>query len=342
MATSYQNSMRCEDARIAAIIPLYNGAPYIRRAIESVLRQNLPPTEIIVVDDGSTDNGSQVVETLAQEHPIKLLHKANGGQASARNFGVANSSCDLIALLDQDDVWYCNHLEQLVIPFTQRRAIELGWAYSNLDEIDEQGRLVTRSALRLFDNVQHPKRDIRGCLCTDMYVLPSASLISRKAFDAVSGFDERLRGYEDDDLFLRLFRAGYDNVYIDEALSQWRMFPRSSSYSPRMAVSRMLYLRKLLEEFPDDPARGRFWRRDVLLPRFFLPMIVCFVDAVQRRDRDLMHSSLKELRFVTRYHNRRIRALMKLLLPLLQIPGVARTLLVARPALLPLSRRMLG
>src|ERR1700722_18489529 len=342
MTTCYQASTPREDAQIAAIIPLYNGAPYIQQAMESVLRQNLPPTEIIVVDDGSTDNGSQIVATLAQEHPIKLLHKANGGQASARNFGVANSSCDLIALLDQDDVWYCNHLEQLVIPFTQRRGVEFGWAYNNLDEIDEQGRLNTRSALGLFDNVQHPKRDVDGCLRTDMYVLPSASLISRKAFDAVGGFDERLRGYEDDDLFLRLFRAGYDNVYVDEALSQWRMFPRSSSYSPRMAVSRMLYLRKLLEEFPDDPARGRFWRRDVLLPRFFLPMIASFADAVQRRDRDLMHSSLQELRFRTRSPNRRIRALMKLLLPLLQFPGVARTVLVARPALLPLSRRILG
>jgi glycosyltransferase involved in cell wall biosynthesis len=342
MVPTYQDSVRREDARIAAIIPLYNGAPYIQQAIESVLRQNRPPTEIIVVDDGSTDNGSQVVETLAQEHPIKLLHKTNGGQGSARNFGVANSNCDLIALLDQDDVWYCNHLEQLVIPFTQDRVIELGWAYSNLDEIDEQGRLIARSALRLFDKVQHPKRDVDGCLRTDMYVLPSASLISRKAFDAVGGFDERLRGYEDDDLFLRLFRAGYDNVYVDEALSQWRMFSRSSSYSPRMAVSRMLYLHKLLEEFPDDPARGRFWRRDILLPRFFLPMLAGFVDAVQRSDRELMHRSLKELRFVTRYHNRRIRALMTLLLPLLQCPGVARTLLVARPALRPLSRRILG
>src|SRR3984957_6706354 len=342
MAISKQVPARCEDARIAAIIPLYNGAPYIHEAIESVLRQTLPPTEIIVVDDGSTDNGPQIVEQLAREHPIKLLHRPNGGQGSARNFGIAQSNCDLIAMPDQDDVWYCDHLEQLARPFLQTRTIELGWTYSNVDEIDGQGRMVARSVLRFFDNVQHPKRDVHGCLSTDMYVLPSASLISRKAFAAVGGFDERLRGYEDDDLFLRLFRAGYDNVYVDEALSQWRMFPRSSSYSPRMAVSRMLYLRKLLEEFPDDPARGRFWRRDVLLPRFFLPMIASFADAVQRRDRDLMHSSLQELRFRTRSPNRRIRALMKLLLPLLQFPGVARTVLVARPALLPLSRRILG
>jgi glycosyltransferase involved in cell wall biosynthesis len=328
--------------RIAAIIPLYNGAPYIQQAIESVLFQSLRPAEIIVVDDGSTDNSAQVVERLAREHPIRLLSKSNGGQGSARNFGVAKSNCDLIALLDQDDVWYCNHLAQLARPFLQARAIELGWAYSNLDEIDEQGRLIVRSVLRLFDKVQHPKRDVHGCLSTDMYVLPSASLISRKAFESVGGFDERLRGYEDDDLFLRLFRAGYDNVYVDEALSQWRIFSRSSSYSPRMAVSRMLYLRKLLEEFPDDPARDRFWRRDVLLPRFLPHLVAEFVNAVQRRDRELMRTSLENLRFVSCYHNRRIRAVLKLLLPLLRLPGVARALLVARPALLPLSRRILG
>ena len=328
--------------RIAAIIPLYNGAPYIRRAIESVLRQSLPPTGIIVVDDGSTDNGPQVVEKLARGHPINLLHKPNGGQGSARNFGIARSSCDLIALLDQDDVWYCNHLERLARFFLEPRAIELGWAYSNVDEIDQQGRLMVRSVLRLFDNVQHPKRDVHGCLRTDMYVLPSASLISRKAFEAVGGFDEGLRGYEDDDLFLRLFRAGYDNVYVDEALSQWRMFSGSSSYSPSMAISRMLYLRKLLEEFPDDPARGRFWRRDVVLPRFLPHLLAEFVDAVQRRDRELVRTSLDDLRFVSCYHNRRTRAVLKLLLPLLRFPSVARVLLMARPALLPLSRRILG
>ena len=104
MAISKQVPARCEDVRIAAIIPLYNGAPYIHEAIENVLRQTLPPTEIIVVDDGSTDNGPQIVEQLAREHPIKLLHRPNGGQSSARNFGIAQSNCDLIAMLDQDDV----------------------------------------------------------------------------------------------------------------------------------------------------------------------------------------------------------------------------------------------
>jgi glycosyltransferase involved in cell wall biosynthesis len=101
MANSKQGAVRCKDVLIAAIIPLYNGAPYIQQAIESVLHQSLPPTEIIVVDDGSTDGGPQIVAKLAREHPIRLLHKPNGGQGSTRNFGIGNSGCDLIALLDQ-------------------------------------------------------------------------------------------------------------------------------------------------------------------------------------------------------------------------------------------------
>lgn len=96
-------SRRLAQLRIAAIIPLYNGGRFIREALESVLAQTLPPAEIVVVDDGSTDNGPDIVAEMAATHPISLLRKPNGGQASARNFGIAETSSELIALLDQDD-----------------------------------------------------------------------------------------------------------------------------------------------------------------------------------------------------------------------------------------------
>jgi glycosyltransferase involved in cell wall biosynthesis len=98
---------------IAAIIPLHNGARWIAGALNSILSQTLKPDEIIVVDDGSTDDGagSRIVQTIAGGHPgIRLLHKENGGQSSARNHGAAHATSDLIALLDQDDAWYPNHL----------------------------------------------------------------------------------------------------------------------------------------------------------------------------------------------------------------------------------------
>jgi glycosyltransferase involved in cell wall biosynthesis len=93
------------DLSIVAIIPLYNGARWIDQAIRSVFAQTVQPDEFIVVDDGSTDDGPAIVEKLAEERPITLLRKPNGGQSAARNFGVAHSGSALIAVLDQDDRW---------------------------------------------------------------------------------------------------------------------------------------------------------------------------------------------------------------------------------------------
>jgi glycosyltransferase involved in cell wall biosynthesis len=256
-----------QDLSVAAIIPLYNGARWIEQSIRSVFAQRLQPDEFIVVDDGSTDDGPAVVERLAQEHPITLLRKPNGGQSSARNFGVACSKSALIALLDQDDFWHPDHLEELRRPFEADHRGVIGWVYSDLDRIDEAGNLFCRKFLSTLGN-DHPKRHVWECLRQDMFVLPSASLISRKAFEAVGGFDERLSGYEDDDLFLRLFRASWENVYVEKSLSTWRIFEASASYTIRMSKSRMIYLEKLIKSFPNEPRLGIFYGRDLIAPRF--------------------------------------------------------------------------
>ncbi len=258
----------CKDLLITTIIPLYNGGPFIQEAIESVLAQTLTPDEIIVVDDGSTDNGPEIVMQMAKTNTIRLIRKENGGQSSARNVGADHAHGDLIAFLDQDDAWYPNHLAELIQPFYQTRAIELGWTYSDLDEVGKDGQLISRCFLSPM-KVAHPKRDLISCLRFDMFILPSASLISRRAFLKVGGFDERLSGYEDDDLFLRLFQAGFDNIYIPIPLSKWRMHQSSSSYSVRMAISRATYARILIARFPNDPNSSRYYVRDLIAPRFF-------------------------------------------------------------------------
>ena len=182
------------------IIPLYNGARYIEQTLNSVFSQSLPATEVIVVNDGSTDNdaGISIVQRLAKTHPLTLLHKPNEGQSSARNAGVRQTRSDLIAFLDQDDLWYEDHLHELVKPFMISSQPKVGWVYSDLDEIDQNGFLVCRSFLSILPTA-HPKRNIFDCIRQDMFVLPSASLICREAFEAAGGFDERLCGYEDDE-----------------------------------------------------------------------------------------------------------------------------------------------
>jgi glycosyltransferase involved in cell wall biosynthesis len=256
-----------------------------------------------VVDDGSTDDGPRIVERLAQSHPIRLLRKPNGGQSSARNFGVTHSKSALIALLDQDDAWYPHHLATLIRPFRKQRGVPLGWVYSDLDEIDENGGMVNKRLLNLIPRVsvfprENPKRSLAGCLSNDLFILPSASLISRGAFDAVGGFNESLCGYEDDDLFLRLFRAGYDNIFIDEPLSQWRIYQTSTSYTSRMARSRMIYATKLFEQFPDDRARRRYWSRDCIAPRFVNQVIGDCVRALETRDAEMFRTAVGHLQIL--------------------------------------------
>jgi glycosyltransferase involved in cell wall biosynthesis len=331
------------DFSIVAIIPLYNGARWIEQAIASVVTQTRQPDEFIVVDDGSTDNGAgaAIVEQMAQEHPfIRLVRKPNGGQSSARNCGVAHSNSALIAPLDQDDIWYPTHLETLIKPFCERRHVPLGWVYSNVDLVAEDGRLVVRNYLRDVP-AEHPKRHLTRCLSEDMHVLPGASLISRAAFEAIGGFDERLSGYEDDDLFLRLFVANYDNVFIDEALSQWRMVQSSSGHSLRMLASGMIYMDKLLKAFPDDEACGHRYARDFIAPRFFKTALVYFGQALRRHNAQQRREIAEDFRRILPHLRRRIKIPLQLMLLLMRSSLGGWTLLLTRPLLVRIYRAVL-
>jgi glycosyltransferase involved in cell wall biosynthesis len=255
------------DKKISVVIPVYNGEKYIAKAIQSVVDQTLPPHEIIVVNDGSTDASAQVLADLVKKYPIQYYQKENGGQSSARNYGVRASQGDLIAFLDQDDVWYPNHLEELIKPFLENSYPELGWVYSTIDEIGEDDELYRLDVLSYCD-ATHPKRSLAQCLSTDMFVIPSVTLVSKKAFNDVDGFDERLSGYEDDDLFLRIFTKGYRNVFIDKSLAQWRIHDKSCSWDRRMSRSRITYAKKLLDKYQDNFVRGFRYRTEIILQRF--------------------------------------------------------------------------
>jgi glycosyltransferase involved in cell wall biosynthesis len=324
---------------ISAVIPLYNGSKFIEAALQSVFTQTLPPNEVIVVDDGSTDQGPAQVNAMAERYPIVLLSRPNGGQSAARNFGVAHSSGELIALLDQDDIWYPTHLEALTRPFVEHTiGAAAGWVYSDVDEIDADGQMIRQAILSTLPT-EHPKRNLFACLREDMYVLPSASLISRKAFDDVGGFDERLSGYEDDDLFLRLFRAGYANVFLETPLSKWRIYFESSSYSFRMRRSCSIFTRKLLTNYADDPKRGLFFQRDLLVPRFYRTAVLEYRDALVSGDMIRIREAHDELAFlVDRIPSKRL--LMGPLLSIARSQRAARLAFAARRLARPLLRRV--
>lgn len=233
---------------VSVVIAYFNGKRFIRQTLEAVGQQTLHPTEIVIVDDGSTETGLETVSDLIEKLNIRVLRKRNGGQSSARNFGAARTSAPLLAFLDQDDTWYPNHLAILAAEFGKQWPVPLGWAYSDVDTIDADGTIT--DARRLRNEPGHPKRDILACIRSDMNVLPSAALISREAFNRVGGFSRWLRGFEDDDLFLRILKVGYISSFHPEPLSQRRKHPNQASRSAAMDRSAILYSLKLMLTHP--------------------------------------------------------------------------------------------
>lgn len=250
---------------ISAIIPVYNGEHHVRAALASVLAQTVAPTELIFVDDGSTDGSGALLADLAAEHPmVRVLSIANSGQSAARNAAVSLASGELLAFLDQDDLWRPQHLEMLAAPFVSDS--ELGWCYSDFDEIDDEGHIVTRRFMRAAGVGTEPF-SVGEIIHRDAMVLPSASILRRRAFEAVGGFDPSLQGYEDDDLFLRVFRAGWGARFVDAPLTAFRIHPGSSSTRGTFRRSRMRFFAKVSELFPDDPRLNRYYVTDALRPR---------------------------------------------------------------------------
>ena len=250
---------------VVVVIPYFNGSQTIERALESIKIQTVRPSEVIVVDDGSTKEESEKLEQIGSNFSIMIIKQPNGGQGSARNTGVFQSTANFICFLDQDDFFTHDHIEILLGAIPKNRE-KFGWAYGDLAEADFNGNIIRSRMIK--DHSIHPKTHITNMIGSDMFVLPSASIVCRKAFLAIGGFDKQFTGYEDDDLFIRLFRKGFRNYFVDEPITIWCIHSASTSYSFRMTRSRFRYFIKVSETFPNDIYRNVFYTRDLLIPRF--------------------------------------------------------------------------
>ncbi len=294
---------------VSAILPVFNGGAHLADAVRSATLQTQPPDELIVVDDGSTDETDfAFLDRIPAPFPIRVVRQPNAGQSAARNRGAAEARGALLAFLDQDDIWHQRHLESLIRPFVDDP--ELAWAYSEFDEIDGDGNVVIRSFLR-HHQIDHPKQDIVACIERDLMVIPSASVIRRAAFEALGGFDETLRGYEDDDLYVRGFRSGWRFAFHAEALTEFRVHAASDSISPRFIESRLRFSGKLKDDIVDDKRANRYYYRDFVAPRFFTTSLDDYTRAVSARDWTVARRAGRALRHFgrDRAKKRRVRLL---------------------------------
>jgi glycosyltransferase involved in cell wall biosynthesis len=184
--------------RISAVIPAYNAASFIRRALQSVLAQTLPAWEIIVVDDGSKDGTADFV---AQNFPsVRVFRQQNAGPGAARNHGVREASGEWIGLLDADDMWLPEKLERQAPFLSDPRVAIVHATHVGPDNAPDR---VT------FDRLWQ-----RNCISN------SSVLVRRAAWESVGGCDEdrSVISVEDYNLWLRIAAAGGEIVTCREDL----------------------------------------------------------------------------------------------------------------------------
>jgi glycosyltransferase involved in cell wall biosynthesis len=179
---------------ISVIIPTYNRAETLPRALDSVLSQTLQADEILVIDDGSTDETHSLVTACYPQ--CRYLSQPNQGVSSARNLGISQASGDWIALLDSDDAWLPDKLQRQATALKQKS----GYRLCHTEEI------WIRNGIRVNAMKKHTKqggRIFRHCLPLCV-ISPSSALLHRSLFEEVGLFDTSLPACEDYDLWLRI------------------------------------------------------------------------------------------------------------------------------------------
>jgi glycosyltransferase involved in cell wall biosynthesis len=216
-----------DPALISVVMPCHNAAPYLGEAIECVLRQSYHQTELIIVDDGSSDESTSIIARLVEDNPgrISVLHQANSGPYAARNHGLAHAHGNFVAFLDADDYWHPDALKQLHAAMTGTLAdvAYCGWQYVGEAATDTQPHIppdyAASDAAALF-----------------LQICPwpiNAVLVRRQLIDTLRGFSERQPTAMDHDLWLRMLPSRPVMVRVPEVLAFYRRYPRGDTHIPR-------------------------------------------------------------------------------------------------------------
>lgn len=217
---------------VSVVIPTYNSAQYLPESIESVLSQSWQDFEIIIVDDGSTDNTQRVVGAF-NSNKIRYFRQENsGGPASPRNVGIHHSRGKYISLFDSDDRMMRNKLAEAVA-FLERYP-DLGLLFANFEVCNERGDSFPGTFLDEFQFFQDlPKKQVGekwfiidsalayNSLFSKNFIGISGAVVPKTVFLSVGGFDESISGPEDRDMWLRISRR-YSLGYLDIVGHQYR------------------------------------------------------------------------------------------------------------------------
>jgi glycosyltransferase involved in cell wall biosynthesis len=210
------------NAAISIIIPAYNVQDYVAEAISSALSQTLQHVEVIVVDDGSTDETANIVRAF-NDPRLKLVRQANGGLSAARNTGLRYASAKYIGFLDADDRWHPDKARQHLAVMEVDPTI--GLTFSHSAYIDERG---TETGRTLFSLVREPS--LKQMILRNHVGNGSSPIVRYECFTDAGSFDEALRSCEDWEMWVRILRdTCFRARLIPGILTYYRINTRSLS-----------------------------------------------------------------------------------------------------------------
>lgn len=209
---------------VSVITPTFNRAGYLHHAIESVLAQTVDRFELLVVDDGSTDDTPELMERYSSDSRIRYFQQPNQGQSVARNRGIKEARGDFICFLDSDNAWLPEKLEKSLEVF--RNNPECHVVYGDYIEIDQWGKELGVNRMRRFSGAITPE------LLKDNFISMNTTMTRRGCFETMGGFDEADRLAEDYGLWLRL-STQYQFYYLADVLGFYRVMEHQISSDKR-------------------------------------------------------------------------------------------------------------
>ena len=206
---------------VSVIIPVYNGSNFLREAINSVVSQTYSNFEIIVVDDGSTDDSWKIIQSYGNK--IRGIHKDNGGVASALNCGIRTMNGSYFAWLSHDDLWLPDKIEKQIRFFEENPECQI--SYTDYYVIDLEG-IITGTVVTPWYPRQRAKRE----LFQGGFINGSSIMIKKTCFDSVGLFSENLRYTQDTEMWIRMSRK-FEIGHVPEILIKQRMHRDQGSRS---------------------------------------------------------------------------------------------------------------
>jgi GT2 family glycosyltransferase len=244
-------AMNAPPPTFSVVIPAYNTADTLGEAINSVLAQTRQDFEIVVVDDGSSDNTAAVAEGF-EDRRIRVYRQENAGPSAARNRGIAEAAGEYVGSLDSDDLWLPDYLAEMARALEENPRAD--FAYTHAWILDGSGRFrsVPTGAWHKPPTPMLPREQFIAELLQECFV--NGPTIRRTALERVGGYDESISHGEDWELWLRLANSGFEGVRVEGPLTIYRTRPGSHSTDrAAMAVAPAMVYRAVLERHQLSP-----------------------------------------------------------------------------------------